>query len=69
MVGYVPYVLVIEILYVVLMGNERYRKMTWKARTWGKRPKGGPWHTWEEGIQNILEERGIEWKGVRARAW
>jgi len=69
MFGYVPYVLVIETVYVVWMGNERYPKMTWQARTWRRRPKGRPWYTWEEGIQNILEERGIEWKGVRAIAW
>jgi len=32
------------------------------------RLKGRPWHTWEEGIQKILKERGIERNGVQVIA-
>jgi hypothetical protein len=49
------------------MGDERDPKMAWQARTQGRRPKGRPWQTSEEGMQ-ILKERGTEWKRVRALA-
>lgn len=35
----------------------------------GRDPKKYPWWTWEEGIQKILKERGVQCKGVRAIAW
>jgi hypothetical protein len=57
--------------HVVRMGEERYPKMAWQARTQGthgKRPKGRLRQTWKEGIQKIWKERGIERKGVRAIA-
>jgi hypothetical protein len=42
--------------------------MAWQARTEGKRPRGRSQQTWKEGIQKILKERRIEWKGMRATA-
>jgi hypothetical protein len=50
---------------VVRMGYEKYRKMAWQGRTQGKRLKRRPRQTWKEGIQMVLNERGIEWKRVR----
>lgn len=50
---------------VVRMGNERYTKMPWQARTQRKRTKRRPRQNWEEEIRKILKERAIEWKGVR----
>ena len=46
-------------------GSERYPRMAWQARAQAKRPVGRPRQTWGKGIQKILKERGIEWKGVR----
>jgi hypothetical protein len=72
--GIIPVKEVIELTqlswfgHVVRMGDERHPKMAWPARTQGKTPKGRPQQTWEEGIQKILNERGIKWKGVRAIA-
>ena len=42
--------------------------MSWRARKEGKRPIGRCQQTWKEGIQKILKERRIEWKGIRAKA-
>jgi hypothetical protein len=53
---------------VIRMGDERYPKMAWQARTQRKRPKGRHRQYWEEGTQRILKERGIEWNGVTAIA-
>jgi hypothetical protein len=39
--------------------------MAWRARAEGKIPVGRPRQTWGKGIKKILNERGIEWKGVR----
>jgi hypothetical protein len=47
------------------MGDEKYPKMPWQARTQGKRPKRRPRHNLEDEIRKILKEIGIEWKGVR----
>ena len=35
-------------------------KMAWQTKTRGKRPKGRPRNTWEDGIKNILKERKLE---------
>jgi hypothetical protein len=42
--------------------------MARQARSQGKRPKERPRQTREEGIEKILKEKGIECKGVRAKA-
>ena len=47
-------------------GDERYPKMAWQARTQGKKPRGRPWWTWEEGVQKILKATGTDWNGVQA---
>ena len=41
--------------------------MFWEIRVQGKRPKGRLRQTWEEGIENTVKEREIEWnveKGI-----
>jgi hypothetical protein len=54
--------------HVVRMGDNGYHKIAWQAGTQGKRPNQRPQQTWEEGIQKILKEGGIEWNGIRAIA-
>jgi len=40
------------------VGDEKYAKMAWQARTTeGMIPKGRLQQTWEEGIQKVLKKR------------
>jgi hypothetical protein len=42
---------------IVRMGDERFLKMAWQARTQRLRPKGRQRQAWEETIQKTLNER------------
>jgi hypothetical protein len=54
--------------YIVRMGRESYPKMAQQVRTQFKRPQGRLQQTWDEGIQKILNDGGIECNRIRAIA-
>jgi hypothetical protein len=60
--------------HVCCMNNERYPKMVWQARQQGKRPRGRPRQTWEDGIKDVLKRKGMDmteaknWAEDRARS-
>jgi hypothetical protein len=55
------------------MNNERYPKIEWQARQQGKRPRGSPRQTREDGVKDVLKRKGMamtqakNWAKDRAR--
>jgi hypothetical protein len=49
-------------------GEGKHRRMAKQERTQRRRLRGRTRHTWEDEIQKIMKERGIEWDGVAATA-